>query len=345
MTRVSLLSFAAALPCFALVSGAPVPKTSRTAITAENAHQLRPVTTVAKRAHRLVRAPKPGELVLLDWNDAAEVVDDAKLGKLRPLARDSRPIDIAVSPDGKLLAWTERGKKTYTVEDTDAGKTFDIALGDYPGFAAFSPDGKLLAIGDTFWDPNVRGAGHSEMKLFDVKGKLVRTLERSGPGALHPVFSPDGKTLAVGNRNHETRLFEVATGKLLHTLDRRMTQEVAFSPDGRTLAAGYVDGVVALWDVATGKLLHAAPSGCLEVYSVDWSPKGDVLVSSGRDGKIVLWEPGKFERLKELDAPSWVIQVRFTADGTRLLSSSAADHSGSTDRRITLWGVPDRVGR
>jgi WD40 repeat protein len=191
------------------------------------------------------------------------------------------------------------------------------------------------------WDQVVQGASFSEMHLYDVTGKLIRTLERTGPGGLTPVFSPDGKTLAVGNRNHETLLFEVATGKWLHTLDKKMTQEIAFSPDGKTLAAGYVDGTIGLWVVATGKKLRSEATGGQEVYSVDWSPKGDVLVTAGREGKIVLWEPQRLTKLKELDAPIWVICVRFTGDGTRLLSSSSSDLGGNADRKVVVWGVPD----
>jgi hypothetical protein len=70
-----------------------------------------------------------------------------------------------------------------------------------------------------------------------------------------------------------------------------------------------------------------------------------VLATSGRDGKVVLWEPGTLTKLKELDAAFWVIQVRFTADGTRLLSSSASDHAARNDRKIVVWAVPDGASR
>jgi WD40 repeat protein len=182
------------------------------------------------------------------------------------------------------------------------------------------------------------------MRLYDLKGKLVRTLERNGPGGLRPVFSPDGKILAVSNRNYETQLFDVATGKLLHNLGKRMTQEVAFGPDGKTLACGYVDGTVAVWDVATGKQRHSAASGCKELYSVDWSPKGDVLATSGREGKVTLWG-AKLTKLHELDAAFWVIQVRFTAGGSRLLTASAADWGGVKERKMKGWALPDGVKR
>jgi WD40 repeat protein len=346
MIRWNLFALALTLTCLSVpVVAAPAPKEAPvTPISAENASQVKPILEVPKTTNRIVRGPNRGALILFDRSSAVEFVDDINLRPIRTLLKDRAPTDLAVSADGKFIAFTERGSANYTVRETDGDKSFEIEIGGHPGYAAFSPDGKLLAIGFTHWAQNA-GEGYSEVRLFDLKGKLVKTLEKTGPGAVHPVFSPDGKTLAVGNRNYETQLFDVATGKLLHKLDRRMTQEVAFRSDGKVLAGGYVDGTVALWDVATGKLLHSEPSGCKEIYSVDWSPKGDVLATSGREGKIILWEPGKLTKLKELDAPFWVIQVRFTADGGRLLTSSAADYGGPADRKVVIWSVPGGAGR
>lgn len=315
------------------------PEQLATPISPDNAVQVRTVGELPKRVCRILRGALPGELVVFDFNAPGEVVSEATLETVRPLAKDRSLVDLAISHDGKLLAWNERGSKAYVVEEADSGKKWEIDIGDHPGHATFSPDGKHLAIGYTFWDPAAEGAGFSEMRLYETGGKLVRKLEKTGPGALTPVFSSDGKTLAVGNRNDVTQIFNAETGELLHRLDKRMTQRIAISPDDQTLAAGYVEGNVALWDVKTGKLLHEAPSTCQEVYSVAWSPKGDVLATSGRDGKIVLWEPKKLRKLKELDAAFWVIQVCFTADGARLLSSSSSDHSAKGDRKITVWGL------
>jgi WD40 repeat protein len=106
----------------------------------------------------------------------------------------------------------------------------------------------------------------------------------------------------------------------------------------------YVDGSVALWKVADGSLLHLRRTGAQEIYSLDWSPRGDVLVTSGRQGKITLWDGRKLSALKELETPEWVIRVRFSPDGTRLLSAGGSIQRGP-DRRLTVWGVPRRPGK
>ena len=337
MTRYALFALAF-LP--ALVFAAPVPKSTAKPITTDNADKVRSVSSVERRAYRLLAGPARGELIAFEHDGPAEVLDEATLKPLRTLAGKQNVTDFAVSRDGKHTAWLERGSKSYTLATGD--KTIQIEIGQYAGNAAFSPDGKTLAIGHTVWVQNGPGVNFSEVRLYDLSGKLVRTLEQSGPGGLTLVFSPDGKTLAVGNRNHETKLFDAATGKLLHALDKEMTQEIAFSPDGKTLAAGYVDGTVGLWEVTSGKQLYLEKSGCEEIYSVAWNPRGDLLATSGRNGKAILWEPREMKKLAELDAGSWVIQVRFTADGTRLLTSSASDYTARSDRKIEVWSLGDK---
>ncbi len=82
-----------------------------------------------------------------------------------------------------------------------------------------------------------------------------------------------------------------------------MTQEIKFNPAGTVIATTYVDGTTGLWDVATGKSLHRVTTGAEELYTVDWSPDGKLLVTAGHDAKIILWDATDLKPLKELEAP------------------------------------------
>ena len=199
----------------------------------------------------------------------------------------------------------------------------------------FSPDGQYLAT----------GAYGTTATLWKTEtGEKVRTFETDTKGGLTIAFARDGKTLALGNRNSTTTLHDVATGKQLHVLPKRMTQEIRFNPSGTVLAAAYVDGSVALWDVATGKLLHERATGANEVYTLDWSPRGDLLATAGLGGKITVWDPKDLTSLKELETPEWVIQVRFSPDGSRLFTAGGTQLR-SPDRKVRVWGLPAHAGR
>lgn len=68
-------------------------------------------------------------------------------------------------------------------------------------------------------------------------------------------ISPDGKSLASGNKNGSIQLWEIATGKRLKPLlaHTGYVWSLAWAPDGHTLASGSWDNSVRLWNVAEGK--------------------------------------------------------------------------------------------
>lgn len=58
----------------------------------------------------------------------------------------------------------------------------------------------------------------------------------------------------------------------------------AFSPDGQRCVTGSLDKMLRLWDTATGRLLHTFQGHLGEIRSVAWSPKGDRILSAAEDG-------------------------------------------------------------
>ena len=71
-------------------------------------------------------------------------------------------------------------------------------------------------------------------------------------------FSPDGTQLVTAGSDRTLRIWDAATGQLLHT--RQADPSIAFfvtaSPDGQTLATVGQDTGIRLWDAATGQRLR-----------------------------------------------------------------------------------------
>lgn len=217
----------------------------------------------------------------------------------------------------------------------DGNPKFILETGAAQPDVVFSPDGKLLAT----------GGYATEAKVWNVDtGQLVHKLN-CGPdiGGLTPIFSADGRTIAVGNRNSATILFDVATGKRTISLPKRETQELAFHPSGRLLAASYVDGSIRLWEPTTGQLLAEQEKVAGEIYSLDWSPDGKLLASSGLKGDICLWDE-QLQLRHTLTAPEWVISVKFSPDGARLMTAGGEAARGDS-HSVTVWGVPPAMWR
>jgi WD40 repeat protein len=314
-----------------------------------------------------------------------------------PLCHESPLVGVAVRPDGRrVLTASEDG--TVRQWDPATGKPIGPALaaGALHATAVYSPNGRWLAatgIG-RLWDadtgavrfdlphparvlvvafsPDSRqvltGCSDRKARLWDVAtGKLV-----SEPFAEHErelwwvAFSPDGKTLLVGDgmtfqlRNASTHKL-IAQGlkpyHLRHT-PWHAGRGCLFSPDGRTVLTGYTDGSAQLWDAATGDPLGPPLAHGAKIESVAFAPDGHTILTAG-SGMVRLWPRDEAARRNKVggelavDAsfarwPSalkhqgWETSLAFSPDGRTLAT-------GDRDRAVRLWelgpapGTPHRV--
>ena len=151
----------------------------------------------------------------------------------------------------------------------------------------------------------------------------------------HVAFSPDGKSLAAGSMGKTIKLWDIATGKELHTLKghSRYVSSVAFAPDGKSLASASPDKTIKLWDTGTGKELLTLEGHSKGVSSVAFSADGKYLASGSLDKIIKLWSPaGGWELLALKGHSHYVLSVAFSPDGKSLAS-------GSRDETIKIWDL------
>lgn len=321
--------------------------TAEEPITLRNVDQVEMLSETIRPVNRVERGPGPNELVF-HFDDGIEIVDDKSLEVVRRVADEYR-LGFSFSRDSSMTSWLKG--TTAVIRNEKSGATVKIEAGEDPGRPVLSPDNDVLVIGDIVVDEaGGEGAGSVYLRVFNATtGKLIRklTIVDGSYGGLNPVFSPDGKTLAVGNRNYRTNLFDTANWTLRKELSRVMTHEIAFSPDGKLLAAAYVDGTIAIWNVETGEILRTVDSGCSRVQSLDWNPAGDLLATSGpkgtrghrrMPGKVQLWDPKTLRLVKDLADVKQSGSVRFTRDGKRLVARFKRDNLVDSTS-IAVWST------
>ena len=187
---------------------------------------------------------------------------------------------------------------------------------------AFGKNGKRVAGG--------RGDG---VVVWDVEsGKEIATLPYDH--RVHSVaLSPNGKILAGNDANGTVKLWDVERGKEIATLSfktevRFGAASLSFDPDNKMLAVGgsptsYAS--LSLWEAETGK--HITTLDTLErsiLVSVAFSPDGETIASSHRDGAVELWDVATETRKTTFwtNIRDGVESVHFSPDGKTLATAA-----------------------
>jgi WD40 repeat protein len=120
---------------------------------------------------------------------------------------------------------------------------------------------------------------------------------RHGDGICQATYSPDGNQLATLGRDRTLRVWEAATGRLLHQFHESDNDyyALAFAPDGKTLAAAggdpYRGGNAALrfFDLTTGKERLRLVGHSQPAYTVAYAKDGKTLLSISAE-QVICWD-------------------------------------------------------
>ena len=253
--------------------------------------------------------------------------------------------DLALSPDGKKVAFTARGD-VFAASAKDGGDAERVtATTEREQQLAWLPDSRRLLYVSS-------RAGYAQLYLYDFASHTETALTNDPRGDVNPRLSPDGRTVAFARGGRELAVVDVAT-RAVRTLasgyfDRlpfTSTQDFAWSPDGRWLA--YFSAGLSMFNT-----LYVVPAAGGEARAVSFLP--NVFgggVSWSPDGTYVLFTTSQRTESPALARIDLVPRAPlFREDQFRELfrqqpARPTAPSTPDTARTATAPGSPRRTAR
>ncbi|BAY65347.1 WD-40 repeat-containing protein [Calothrix brevissima NIES-22] len=316
--------------------------------------------------------PNEKILALVSANDKSIIKLMSIDGKLlKSFSAESEITALSWSRDGKTLSSSVSVNDKAQIKlwsiDGQLIKTFSINVDSEYIWHTLSPDGNILATNGIEYPV-------TSISLWNKDGNLLTELSGRANIIYAGSWSPDGKILAVANKNTEIQLWSI-DGNLLKTLPtaRKLNTgsagsgsgsilTLAWSPDGEVLAATGYDQIIQIWN-RDGELIVDLPEQVSIVTSLSWSrinpydsseyqdsTKSDyrdsTLISGSNDGTISLWRyyfrtnigntRGGWKLFKTIKANSSVSTVDWTYDGKTLISLGK-------DKILHIWNMDGTV--
>ena len=185
---------------------------------------------------------------------------------------------VAISPDGKRVAWVEslRGER-HELTGNSAIYVAILGSSEQPRRVSAGEGNAEYAEHDISWSPDSKklvflsdreSSGQLELHIADAPGHTARQLTSLTGFLASPSWSPDGKTLALLFTENAPR----AVGPL----------EPMTPPSGAIEQHVYEQRLTTV-EVASGQVRQVSPAD-LYIHEYDWSPDGRRFVATAAQG-------------------------------------------------------------
>ncbi len=227
---------------------------------------------------------------------AVRIVTDQTERTSEPQVKTSGATEIAVSPDGKEIAFILHGDVFVTSSDYKTTRK----ITDTPEQERdldFSPDGRSLVYSSErggLWQVYQASLTVKDEKLFTyATGIKEERLTDNTATSFQPQYSPDGKKVAFLENRTTLRVLNLEDNSVCTVMDGKYEysysdgdQWFEWSPDSRWLLSGYIG--TGGWNNKDVALASASGNG--EIHNLTESGYTDTNAKWVLDGKAMIWE-------------------------------------------------------
>lgn len=176
-----------------------------------------------------------------------------------------------------------------------------------------------------------------QVVVWDLNQRTrIRTLSGQSEFVNAVALSPDGQTIATGDRKGTIALWNFNTGQLQRSLTHGgLVYQLRFSSDGKTLLSGGLDNTVKRWNLKTGQMNHLSTR--FSVQEMTFTPNEQmVAVGSDQSNAVQILFSSTGEQVAMPIHGQGVSAIAFNSTG-RILASASGLRGG-----IRLWDMQHR---
>lgn len=173
------------------------------------------------------------------------------------------------------------------------------------------------------------GGDDEGIKLVNtIDGSIARVLKGHKGPISGLAFDPNNEYLASVDSIGTVILWELQSGKVLHTLkgvapdtgyDVSVINELNWSPDGEMLAVPGVKNDVVMYDRDTAeKLFSLRGDHTQAICYLSWSPNGKYMATSGLDRQVLIWDVSKKQDIDRQKFDSRICCMAWRPSGNAL---------------------------
>jgi eukaryotic-like serine/threonine-protein kinase len=294
-----------------------------------------------KHLHDMVFTPDGERAVLFSESDRRSVrVLNTACGREEFFLREPGTVQaiavsgdgrIAVGGDGFLSLWDIRRTKKIAARPIEGPSVTALAFNDQDG---------TLIMG---FEDGAIGLWMSGNLTDDQPIWLSGSRHQGAVTCL--AVSHWGDILASGSEDHRVMTWDLRTHRFKESLDEHRDRVLclAFSPTANLLASGAQehDKALCIWDLSVTSPRAEVIMSARTVYSLVFSPHGNILFAAHGDNTIRLWDVASGQQRLRLRGHTYAVHsLGLASDGCLLLSG---DRYGT----IRLWraAYPERMDK